>query len=326
MQKTIRHLLSFGFICILCLIPLSSVMAKPYFTDSTGSCSEYSGVGSPSDAQWYGGQPITEIQTTDRFYFTNTEKKTYWIGDLASCSSSQTPIYEKKDVSELCGDAVTITRVKSCRTSTSGSGGVTIGGFTNNCTNCASDTDFTDVLLNPGYMRKVKRVCVAISNTCSILSTEYKCAGGYYQSGNTITCKTVNSRLRCSGCTKKCTEGEVKTETDNSVPGYIKTTTYRCGSTGEYNVSETTCQCAKGYYGSNANYQNNACSGCTRCPYDESIGVYGTTDDVGTTDESACHLPVGTYTDTIGTFEVTSTFNYTISDISGQQYCIQKPN
>ena len=322
MQKTIRHLLSFGFICILCLIPLSSVMAKPYFTDSTGSCSEYSGVGYPSDAQWYGGQVITESQTTDQFYFTNTEKKTYWIGDLASCSSSQTPIYEKKDVSELCGDAVTITRVKSCRTSTSGSGGVTIpgGGFTNNCTNCVSDTDFTVVPLNPGYKRKITRFCLA--SKCRIFSTEYTCADGYNKSGD-ITCETVNYMLRCSGCTKNCTNG--KTETDYPVTGYVKETEYTCNDDGTYSLNKTTYKCAKGYYGANPTCNGTVCSGCTRCPYDESIGVYGTTDDAGATEESACHLPVGTYTDTIGTFEVTSTYNYTIPE-SGQQYCIQKPN
>lgn len=326
MQKTIRHLLSFGFICILCLIPLSSVMAlsNPEFTNEMGHCSS---TNQPVSAQPFGGT-IGAIPNTgygvlyfyDNYTVLSGNTIHYYIANTAAaCDDNETEITETIDVSSVCGSGITVTRRTGCK-STSGSGGVTIpgGGFTNNCTNCVSDTDFTVVPLNPGYKRKVKRVCVA--SKCRILSTEYECAGGYYQSGD-ITCETVNYMLRCSGCTKECTND--KTETDYPVTGYVKETKYTCNDKGMYELGETTHKCAKGYYGENPTCNGTVCSGCTRCPYDESIGVYGTTDDVGTTDKSYCHLPVGTYTDTKGTFEVTSTSNYTIS---GQQYCSQQTN
>lgn len=326
MQKIIRHLLSFGFMCALCFAPLSSVTAAstlPYIVDDGLSIINCTRQDSYTDAfntvNDITANDVRNCTTTKKAYFKNLSG-TYFAVQYCDCVTGQTQVdgLINIPINYNCGGSnLQIKYAKSCSTSSSsggigGSGNVTIA-----CQvpGCSSDTDWVTVPSNPGYKRKVTRVCVA--TRCNVLNTVYQCADGYYQSGD-ITCSTSNFILRCSGCTKPCTEGEVKTETDNSEPGYIKTTTYTCNTkTGEYNVNEPTCQCAKGYYG-NADYQNDACLGCTRCPLDETIGQYGTTDDVGKTKDSDCYLPAGTYTDTKGTF--------TVSDKKDGAVCNQTAN
>lgn len=319
MQKIIRHLLSFGFMCALCFAPISSAMAA---TLSSDGCT-YLG---DDMTQCNGLTPVNGLNQTEVCPMANSKiacfKKNSAYVAFKYCNACQngqtltgTSVYATTGV---CGNIT----YPVCKNSSSGSGGISgSGNVTIACQvpGCSSDTDWVTVPSNPGYKRKVTRICVV--TRCNVLNTDYKCADGYYESGD-ITCETVNFMLRCSGCTKKCTND--KTETDNSVTGYVKETKYTCNDDGTYSLNKTTYQCAKGYYGEKPTCNGTVCSGCTRCPYDESIGVYGTTDGVGTTNKSDCHLPVGTYTDTKGTFEVTST-NYTISK-SGQQYCSQQTN
>ena len=312
MQKIIRHLLSFGFMCALCFAPISSAMAA---TLSSDGCT-YLG---DDVSQCNGLTPVNGLNQTEVCPMANSkiacfQKNNAYVAFkyCNACQSGQTltgtSVYTTTTV---CGNIT----YPVCKNSSGGSGGISgSGNVTIACQvpGCSSDTTWGAVPFNPGYMRKVKRVCRA--TICNVLNTDYQCANGYYQSGD-ITCSTSNFVLRCSGCTKKCTEGEVKTETDNSEPGYI--TTYTCNDEGMYVLDKTPYKCAKGYYGK-ANYQNNAYSGCTRCPLDETIGQYGTTAGAGTENKKDCYLPAGTYTDTKGTF--------TVSDKKDGAVCNQTTN
>lgn len=124
------------------------------------------------------------------------------------------------------------------------------------------------------------------------------CTGVTYQG-----CKCT-----CTG-TKPADPGWEDTDT-----GYQEYLVYECScdtGSAQWVPVATDYRCDQGYYG-NASWGGT--SGCTRCP--QATNIYQGrflatgTSAAGTTSVTGCYLPAGTYSDSTGTFQYTSSCMY----------------
>ena len=157
--------------------------------------------------------------------------------------------------------------------------------------------------------------CYKAGETNYIFRQCKSCASGYSQIDYTPPeCGTLQpTTIKICGCScNNCTSDTTWTAGNT---GYEKKVTRTCDcSSGTATCTATTSyRCAAGYYGSSSN----GTSGCTQCP--EATNIYTNTaltakargtSSAGSTSASQCYLQSGTYYDSTGKFEYTSSCYY----------------